>query len=158
MLLFTRLYKQLCTIDFIILDKIYSPLAHWIYDQFDIKANQVGKICLVGLPISALTDSKLSSLLLKIFLIVMVATVITVEYSRPSSRFGFDNIRRYVDQPTRIFWIANMFLMFLETMGNFHIMMWWVTLLSSYYFSAVRERPRKPKKLPQVVVTIPTPA
>ena len=142
----TGILRRIGAIDFSILDRVYTPVAHWAHDRLGVRSYQIGHACLFGLAISAVYQTEPWKKAIEGAL--CAGTLFTEVVWRVETKIGFVNSRRLTDHMIRCVWIL---LVALDALPypTTHLFFSF-GYLSCLMFCAVTECPRKPKLVPQI--------
>lgn len=139
-----HLFDRYRALDFAILDRVYTPVAHWAHDEFDVRALQIGRGCLFGLVVALAL--KMGSMRVEVANACIGAFITAIEYGlKPDAPpTGMANPRREFEQSIRLIWLILIPMAGLSD-HLFATIVWAVSLNSYVYFTAVQDRPRKPR-------------
>ena len=133
---------RLRAFDFAVLDRVYTPVAHWLHDEFGWRSHQVSRACLIGNAIALAAEQPSDFVSPGVAWPMFAAfAALHLAFVQPSP-IGRINIRRYADQTFRLLiWASSP--PFLASAAQ---IAWVVFFLSLYYFEAVSDRPRQPRR------------
>lgn len=140
------LIDRLRAIDLAILDRVYTPIAHWAHDEFGWRAYQIGRACIGGMVVAMALTLNSATWFDKSTAALSIAAIIYSEwFNEVPHRIGFMNYRRYGEQFIRIAWLGLM-LFALPAKNQIPLLLWGLSATSCLYFCAVTDRPRRPKR------------
>ena len=128
--------------DLWILDRVFTPVAHWAHDQFGWRGYQIGRACLIGIAIDLVFQRE--PIVVEIVKALMGTICCSIEFGMPVHRIGFANSRRYTAQPTRLIW--SLILVWSLLQGPWLFVLWMLGGVLCVYFSSVTDKPRKPRR------------